>query len=116
MFVKWQHISVHPRPSPMAVAAAEASAPTTHPGRRMDDARWQVSWLAGLCAASAFPVSQWHDEAALAAYSCGGSRGLGEFSKPRSLLAPYGEPARERFLCARVNSHKCFDKRLNWQL
>ena len=39
----------HDRPAPKpqrAVAAAESSAPTTHPGRRMDDARRQVSWLA----------------------------------------------------------------------
>ncbi len=63
--------------------------------------RRQVSWLAGRRLAPTFPVSQWSvNGVRLAAYSCGGSHGLGPFwvvPIPCSLLIPWissvGEPS-----------------------
>jgi len=48
------------------------------PGRRTSDMRRQVSWLTGRCASAAFPSHRWAVAfgGALAAYSCGHSRGL----------------------------------------
>ncbi len=64
-------------------------APSTR-GRGSRLSRRQVSWLAGRRLPSAFPEAslQWPYGGVLAAYSCGGSRGIGENPSPRSLLRP----------------------------
>jgi len=47
------------------------------PGRRTSDVRRQVSWLTGRCVSAAFPIRLDSGVGgALAAYSCGHSRGL----------------------------------------
>jgi len=55
----------------------------------------------GSCALFAFPVSQWHLEAGLAAYSCGGSFGLARQCGRTEFPLGSGTPEhhdRERFL------------------
>lgn len=65
-----------------------------HPACRKGDARWQVSWLTAQTLILTFPDSPELSaypvafEDVLAAYSCGGSRGLDvKHTLPRSLFA-----------------------------
>src|SRR5690242_8611019 len=71
-------------PTDRAACGEAATSQSTHQDTppdafARDRGVWQVSWLAGPSPPTTFPersVFQWHHGQALAAYSCGGSRGL----------------------------------------
>ncbi len=64
-----------------------------------------------LCAA--FPVAQWLNGVQLAAYSCGGSRGMDLTIAPRSLLIPEGNhPAYDEAEARMLSSSICTSPQL----